>query len=266
MQGFCLNTPEGIARIERVIRDSRPEVVIFDSLLEVFGLENENDNAETGRIYKSQVFRLRDQYGLCPVLIHHKKKTQGQIVQELIELVRGSSAHGGACSTIWYMNRNGNESADLRQAKRRECQPLAMRIGYREDGADGPIYLTGEGEIEQTDTQIEKCMAWLLGFVGDRGTVKTADINCAARLEGYSPKTIKTAMRIMSKAGPLQKPARGLYRCPRGTFEGPSRDQEGPEQESAKRLEASGGARLEAPRALAVVGPNRDQTGTQGEL
>lgn len=262
MEGFRLNSRRGAARLEAVIKDFAPIVVVLDSVQLIFGCENENDAAEVSRVY-AELFRLRDAYHLSFLLVHHKRKTQGPVDQAVIELVRGSSVHGAACSAIAYMVRNGDGSADLRLIKRREARLLSIRIGYADDGEDGAILLTNLGSIDQAESESERVISWIVGFVGDRGEVRTCEIESAAKAEGFQRRTVLRAAATLVKAGVLEKPRRGVYRLGRGTNPevGTNLSLTGTTGSGPRRPESSEGARQGAPRSLDWVGTSLSQGG-----
>lgn len=142
-----------------------------------------------------------------------------------------------------------------------------MRISYREEGANGPIFLSSEGSIDHAETQLEKCSLWMTEFMAIRGSARTGEIMAAGQSEHYSDKTLKSAMKLLTGTGVLWKPKRGVYthgagtkqgRDQTGTKQGPDTDQRGLILESPREPKSSGGAPLEAPPALAMVDPERD--------
>jgi predicted ATP-dependent serine protease len=66
-----------LKKYEDLIFEHHPEVVIVDSMIELFDDENDNPNSEARRVMK-WCRKVRRRYGIAIVLIHHNRKaTEG---------------------------------------------------------------------------------------------------------------------------------------------------------------------------------------------
>jgi len=209
-QGIRIDTPEGVARLEREIVAHQPDVVILDSVQQVFGAISEKDNTLIGLAYR-EIFRLRDSYGVTFILIHHKRKSSADQVVEAIELVRGGTAHGTQCSTVWSASGDGTTHMDLVQAKRRGARKQSLRIAYHEDGPDGPITLTGEGPVENKDTLLARVSEWVVELLADKTEMKRAAIVEAGKFANHTEDSIDEALKHLVGIGRVVKPKRGWY-------------------------------------------------------
>lgn len=211
-QGIRIDTADGLARLEGEIATHRPDVVVLDSVQQVFGAISEKDNTLIGLAYRD-LFRLRDTYGVTFILVHHKRKSNADHVVEAIELVRGGTAHGTQASTVWSASGDGATHMDLVQAKRRGSSKQSLRIAYHEDGPDGLITLTGEGPVESRDTLLARVSEWVVELLADKTEMKRAAIVEAGRFAEHSEDSIDEALKHLVGIGRLVKPEgrRGWY-------------------------------------------------------
>ena len=67
-----LDTPQGIAKITSLVESIRPQIVIFDPIVE-FHTSNENDAQEVTKVLRN-LDGLRERYSFTTILSHHTKK------------------------------------------------------------------------------------------------------------------------------------------------------------------------------------------------
>ena len=143
-QSISVTAPDGLALLERELREKRPEVVIGDSVQQLMAGIDENSASEVGPVYKT-LFRLRGQYGATFLLLGHPGKPNTQNPHRGIDILRGSTAHGTQASSVWIATRSQDGGAvDLRQVKRRGGGLLKLRVRYHAEHDDAPVTLTGE--------------------------------------------------------------------------------------------------------------------------
>lgn len=209
-EGVRLDTAEGVKRLEAEIVAHQPALVILDSVQQTFGSAKENDATEIGAVYR-HLFRLRDQYDVGFLLVHHKKKSQGYQVDAL-ELVRGSTAHGTQASAVWYAYPGpGGDRLNLRQVKRRGASKLSLIIAYNAEGEDGPITLTGEGAVEEAETALERASELIVETLADRGPSRWAELKAASDAAKVAERTLKRARDHLLKVDSITSPKRGWY-------------------------------------------------------
>jgi hypothetical protein len=104
----ALSTPSGIDELEQLIVDFEkkhghlPGIVWLDTLATLFG-EDENDNAELGRLAK-ELGRLADKYGLLIVVVHHLRKSgDRKNPKPTASELRGGSVLGGDFDIVWLL-------------------------------------------------------------------------------------------------------------------------------------------------------------------
>jgi hypothetical protein len=212
-QGIRLDSEEGAAWLEEQVIKYHPEVLFLDSVQQVFGSVQENDNTALGIVYR-RLFALRDRYGLTVVLNHHKPKTNPEVKRELIDLVRGGTAHGTQSSVVWLAVAGKDVNhLNLLQAKRRGGRKTTLQVRYQEDGPEGPITITGEGPVEANSTRLAIASELIVDFLTDRALAKRAEIVKAGAAQGVSEDEIDEALRHLVRVGRLTKPdgKRGYY-------------------------------------------------------
>jgi hypothetical protein len=100
---------------------------------------------------------------------------------------------------------------DIRQVKRRGGRPTSLRTHYQEDGANGPITITGEGPVEDQETIIERAQGFVSLYLTNNGTSPTGLIVKAAEAEKIPDRTTRRALKQLVDLGLVHKPMRGYY-------------------------------------------------------
>lgn len=211
--GIVLNTDEGVARLEEEIRSFRPEVVACDSATTVFGVADENNAALVSAVYRT-LHRLRDQYGVAFIIVHHRRKAapNGQDSRiETIDLARGSSTFGSQSScVILAVAGSEPDSLDLHMAKRRGGEKRTLRTCYASDGPEGAITITGAGGVH--DAEAERAEDVIIEFLTGRESAAANAIEGVCAAAGISRRTTRRAMDALKVAGILDNPKRGQWR------------------------------------------------------
>lgn len=85
-----LDTDNGVKAAMRIIRATRPEVVIWDPLYKLHG-QDENKQRDMRRVLEKFEY-LRDTFGIAQVIVHHHGKPAKDSGKQGMQLQRGSSA------------------------------------------------------------------------------------------------------------------------------------------------------------------------------
>jgi hypothetical protein len=210
-QGINLCDRASLDRLEQLlIQIGEPCVVIFDTVQQIFGVDDANDATQVGAVY-AELFRLRNRFGTTFILIHHRKKGDGQnAITPSLDMVRDSSAHGTQCSTVWFLTPAGTDALDIRQIKRRGADRTSLRVHYHVDEADR-ITLEGAGPIEESEGQGDRAAEWLMGYLTDRKRARTGELHKAAKPAGIAGRTVDRALQHLLKLGVIRNPSRGLW-------------------------------------------------------
>lgn len=209
-QGVRLDSVAGVGRLEAQIAEWQAELVVMDSVQQVFGAVKENDATEVGSVYRA-LFGLRDRYATAFLLTHHKRKAVAGLPSEGLEMVRGSTAHGTQASTVWYAYSTGPDRLNVVQAKRRGGAKTSLVVGYSAREPDGPITLSGEGRVEDAETELAKASEWIKAYLDEHGTGKREAIFQAAMDAGMSKGTLVRAIDHALRIGAIEREARGVY-------------------------------------------------------
>lgn len=215
-QGINLATTEGIARLEQTIIEHKAKVVFFDSVQQTFVGVPGNDNQLVGAVYRS-LQDLRDRHKVVFVLVHHERKPAPEMVRfaratASLASVRDATAHTTQTSTVWVTYRGPGDSLDLKQVKRRGGRQTSLRIGYAEDGTEGPITLTGQGTVEEEDSAQDRAENFVVDYLEERDQARTAEIQGAAEGQNHRRSTITQALNHLLETGAIHRPGKGLYR------------------------------------------------------
>jgi len=215
-QGISLATEDGFAKLASSIEILSPDLVILDSVQQTFGATNENDSAEIGKAYR-KLFELRDLHGTTFLLLHHKRKTS-QLKSDILELVRGSTAHGTQCSTVWFAEPAAPGKINIRMAKRRGAKKLTTQIAYDEpQGPNGPIVLTSYGSPDEGESATEQCADLIITFLASVPYAKSSAIDSIATNAGFSRPSVRRALTNLMRWDSIEKPQRGVYRLKTAT-------------------------------------------------
>jgi hypothetical protein len=209
-QGVNLTSKEGLDRLEHALAEHRPLLVVFDSVQQVFTNVDANNAGEVARVYR-ELFRLRRLYGTTFVLIGHLRKppTQGQVSK--LHLVHGSVAFSTQPSTVWVATQPAAGLLDLTQEKRRDSEKTSLRVRYQTEGPDAPIVLTGEGQVEEQETAVERAQDFVVGYLLQHGTSPTGWILKAAaeQTPPIAKRMVERALRNLRRIGRVYQPQHG---------------------------------------------------------
>ncbi|MDM7914516.1 MAG: AAA family ATPase, partial [Candidatus Eisenbacteria bacterium] len=214
---FCekgLNLTIGAARLEREIEDFRPDVTILDSMTKMLvGIANENDAMQVAPAF-SRMKDLRAAYGTGFAVVDHCGKPREATVATLspsdllYRATRGSSVKQSEPDAIFLQSGAGLGLADLTQVKRRESGLISVRIGYTEDGEDGPIELSNRGTPDAELTAETRAARWIVAHLADVGEARRSSIVTAAKAAGFSDGVAERAVRGLRDRGEIEQPQR----------------------------------------------------------
>lgn len=97
--GVNLMDPESVERLEGAIDQLQPDLIVLDTLSQLAGIDNENDNAQMAKVFRIAK-QLRDhKEGATVILVHHVTKGSGS--------VRGASAARSNADTVIIARKAG---------------------------------------------------------------------------------------------------------------------------------------------------------------
>lgn len=207
-QGVRLDDSESRSRLEATIRKVRPDFILMDSVQQVFGRTAENSATGVGDAYR-HLFQLRDEFGVAILLVHHVRKARPG--QSLLDAVRGSTAHGTQCSTVWLAEPQGDGLMALTQAKRRGWAKQELVVRYSEKERGSRIVLDRVDPLDARSAQ-EKAGQWLIAFLGAQdGLTSASRIVEEATTAGHFRRTVERALRGLVENESVRRAKKGLY-------------------------------------------------------
>lgn len=127
--GLRFDTADGMMLIEEMLKAHKPEIVIFDPLIE-FHCQEENSNTAMATILKNFVNLCR-RCDVTPMLSHHEGK-EGQVMRDGGDRLRGATAlfgKGDTFLTLRVINRNsGRIQIDFTVRRKKPIRSMIVRL------------------------------------------------------------------------------------------------------------------------------------------
>ncbi|MBR8840541.1 MAG: AAA family ATPase, partial [Stigonema ocellatum SAG 48.90 = DSM 106950] len=113
-------------RLEEVIADLKPTMVVIDSFSSIHKSQEFDENAAVAKHAVSQLEALSNTYGFGCILIHHNNKNRER---KGVSKLRGSSGIGAAASAIWILEgENNSQLRRLSSPKIRSAAPIDLML------------------------------------------------------------------------------------------------------------------------------------------
>ena len=205
-----IDREEDLAKIENLIREHKPILLIIDTYRRAIGFE-ENDAGQVSKLFVESLRPLADKYDVTILLVHHDRKSTGQ-GDEMAE-IRGSSDLANYADFIIKTDRERSGILLLKHLKSRgskEEEPLKIRVEI--DDEKRIASFVNEGEYTK-QTMDEKCAEFLLVWISKNNleTFETKEAKDAAIKEGYKPTNFKKSLNILIQRGSISTNFRGVY-------------------------------------------------------
>jgi energy-coupling factor transporter ATP-binding protein EcfA2 len=212
-QGFRLDDPETLRRIQFEIQTKGIQLMILDTVSHFFANADENSSKDVGGLFLP-LFELRDKYGLTTVMLHHLRKiNQNASSEDILERVRGSTAYTTQPSAVWgQMPVNNGAAADLQVLKRRGGGPKPIiRIEYHE--TNGKTSLCSIGHPNQLESDLDRA----IHTMSDALRKSTQEIWTTSDIiylgSDFPKRTAERALKTLTDIGVIRRVARGKYIC-----------------------------------------------------
>jgi|GEM_PF-5301545 len=113
-------------RLEEVIADLKPAMVVIDSFASIHKSLDFDENASAAKHAVSQLEALSNTYNFGCILIHHNNKNRDR---KGVSRLRGSSGIGAAASAIWILEgENHSQLRRLTSPKIRSAAPIDLLL------------------------------------------------------------------------------------------------------------------------------------------
>jgi archaellum biogenesis ATPase FlaH len=142
LERFELDRPEGRLRLDGLMREREPALVVVDTVGQYAGATDLNDYASVGRLLGG-VRDLADKHGAAVILVHHLNKGQGPIVRRLIDRINGSVALVGSVNDVLALTVEQTAGETVRTVtlcKGRD-EPVAPMSFVMQSGPEGGLSL-----------------------------------------------------------------------------------------------------------------------------
>lgn len=90
-EGFNLSDPSAVDELCSIVDEEEFDVIVIDTLSQLGGIENENDNAQMAAVVRAALRIRKARPGSTVILVHHTNKSGG---------IRGASALDGNLDTV----------------------------------------------------------------------------------------------------------------------------------------------------------------------
>ena len=213
-----MNDDLGRAKLEKAIRETKAEVVIFDSLKRFINFD-ENDANRVNEFYTHVLKPLQIKYKITIILIHHTRKetTNMRYRVDKKDMIRGSSDFVNIADVILYFEKTPRPLLfNIHQPKCRMAEEFETKtIKIIADKKCGFTFeeLTTEAESEKEILQnsIRKDITDFIFKRGD-GEFKSGDDAWRANFSKYKRTNFYSAVASLVIDGVLIKSGRGKYK------------------------------------------------------
>jgi RecA-family ATPase len=188
--GFMLDDKQDIAEVERLIRDSRAGLVIFDALTDIMS-GDENTKKDTQPILTS-LKKIADRTGAAIILIHHTAKSGGY---------RGSSAIKGAADLLVEIkSEDDSKWINFRSEKVRHIE--FVKFAGVAEWTETQFYITA-AELTEKEKPLSRSQKYVIKYLKRNGPSALKDIKSAADI--CSPRAAGDAVYALAEMGKIYR-------------------------------------------------------------
>ncbi|MBR8840903.1 MAG: AAA family ATPase, partial [Stigonema ocellatum SAG 48.90 = DSM 106950] len=181
-------------RLEEVIADLKPTMVVIDSFSSIHKSQEFDENAAVAKHAVSQLEALSNTYGFGCILIHHNNKNRDR---KGVSKLRGSSGIGAAASAIWILE--GDNNSQLRRMsspKIRSAAPIDLMLKLNPEFGRWEV----TNEVDVTTKTCGDRIIELLSKIPENIALCCAEI---AQAIGWGREAIYKALQRLSQRGIL---------------------------------------------------------------
>jgi len=210
-QGFSLSDPKAVARLQQLLDQLQPGLVIIDSLIRVHGAE-ENSATEMAKVFavlKELVRRSKAAF----VIADHQRKP-GQMNSNLDVLLRGSSEKKAFVDSLLSMQKK-DKMLIVEHSKSRHDVEIPAFVVQIEDTAPGATVVRWVGDAEgiKVAAAQDQVDTFLHAAIPPGESVPRKDLVVKAKAAGISVRILDERLRDLVADGRLiredRKPADG---------------------------------------------------------
>jgi|GEM_PF-1085713 len=198
-------------RIEAVIEEYRPKLLILDPLQSYLGDDIDMHRANTVRPVFDMVSRIAEKYNCAVLIIAHLNKMTGMSAQDRI---LGTTDITAAARSVLIVGRDPDDPDRIVMAQSKASNtPIGVSIAFRIDDKNGVI-MDGEVDLGADDivgkqatgrnkpsVTLEEAKEFLAEIMNREGFAKSNDITKAAEEKGVSQTTLYRAKKELGLKG-----------------------------------------------------------------
>jgi hypothetical protein len=215
-----LDKPGGVQALVDTVKATEAKIVVVDTQRRLTSAE-ENASETSNSILEGLQTAIQAT-GCSFVLLHHMRKSagqKGQVVEDEMDEIRGSSDIPASCSVIYYLKRQGtSDKFTLKQLKNRfapERKTIQLHI---EGQAPDKVTIVNDGEVEDAvaseNALVSVIWDWLVQE--RRFAVTTQEIHTTfigAPPHRYSKRSVADAISVLKANGKIEQDGkRGHFR------------------------------------------------------
>ncbi len=204
----ALNTPEGRAQLEYLLRACSPACVILDSLIRFHTLDE--NKAGDMRLLFYILAQIRQRYATAFIIIHHARKST--LFGSTQDAIRGSTDIHNAADTTLFLRRP-------QKSNTMTVEIVKLRHGEEHHGEKWRVALNKNEEIwfyeflgvsEEAESNVEAAEKFILHLLSDTSLTRKELIE-RARKEGYATRTVDRALVNLRKDGTVTTRKEGRF-------------------------------------------------------
>lgn len=206
---FKLDNEEVIGKLEYIIKNHQPDLIIFDSMVRC--MEGEEDKSKDVRLIFDHLKEIFNKHGTSFVLLHHTAKHM-----KGLNALRGSGDFAGMADIVMMFDRLQDGSIKVSFEKNRHIDTQKLQnFNFRPIHNEKTNSFNFEflGYNTESVTKRDQCMKHLLEFAKDKGSIgfkKNEAIQELTPLE-YSKTMVYEVIQLGISSGLFEVSGKMLY-------------------------------------------------------
>lgn len=199
-QGLNLSDPAYVIALDRLLKETRPDLVLVDALVRVH-TENENDAGAMAKIF-AVVKRWINAYGCSFVFCHHRRKP-GMMPTDAGNMFRGSSEIRAFMDTQLDLKKaTGSDGMiTVEHAKSRYAEPVeSFNIEIVDTAPDTTIVRYAGTPKTISQERLEQAESFIRSVVADGKWHSRQDLLALGKEADHRRDTLDTARKLMVEA------------------------------------------------------------------
>lgn len=225
-QGFSFREETAALSLMEQVNIIRPDLIIFDSLIAISDVRDENSAIEVRRFFHDRLYPLRSICGSTVLSVHHTSKAVYNRDRDVADeaLPRGSIDMLGAPDSAFLLNRStlgaGYLKLDALKVRRGERpKGLVLSIVPGDSGGARPLVRSVDRRAVELPHASQEARESLLGVLQDQGEITFRNLLAQAHLLApqLNERQIRYALTTLQQGGRVEIDGEGMHRTVRVT-------------------------------------------------